>query len=445
LEDVMKKLEKLKAENKRLKAKSKRVTTSSTSSEDVDSLSEEGVYNKGKKGRNKDDKPSYNSISFNYNSMPNSTAFTSIPVGKAPHFDGSNYNQWKQCMKNYLYSLHPKVWQVVCDGVDFLEEDEQPTPDQLQRIHPNAQVISVLTSLLDKKEFNRVDGLNMAKDIWITLRMAHEGSKPVRMAKIEMLEGQLDRFFIYDDETPQEMFNQLKKMVDKAKALGSKRWIDCMLTKHLMRAYTPMNYNVVALIRQDPIYKKMTSDNVLGRIMNHEMHIEEANHIKNLGKGATTTKKQEIAFKASKKSKNNQRPKEYATIVVSMVISLLIVLLRVGMIMMTRRRVSSTRRKRATKRMINTTRRSPMAKLTLVKNGIQTMRAPTPMIMIFCKRLIKILKCNLIFFEKALQNLLANPKLPKPPLAMVLKGVIILLILMLFVLKSNVPMLSKFV
>jgi hypothetical protein len=31
-------------------------------------------------------------------------------------------------MKNYLYSLHPKVWQVVCDGVDFSDEDEQLTP-----------------------------------------------------------------------------------------------------------------------------------------------------------------------------------------------------------------------------------------------------------------------------------------------------------------------------
>jgi hypothetical protein len=165
-----------------------------------------------------------------------------------------------------------------------------------------------------------------------------------------MLEGQLDRFFMYDDETPQEIFNRLKKMVDKAKALGSKRWADCMLTEHLMRAYTPMNYNMVDLIHQDPIYKKMTSDNMLGRIMNHEMHIDEANHIKNLGKGATTTKKQEIAFKTSKKSKNNQRPKEYATIMVSMVISLLIVLLSVGMIMMTRRRVSSTRRRKSYKK-----------------------------------------------------------------------------------------------
>jgi NACalpha-BTF3-like transcription factor len=57
---------------------------------------------------------------------------------------------------------------------------------------------------------------------------------------------------------------------------------------------------------QDPTYKRMSSDNVLDRIMNHEMCIEEANHLKNLSKGITTTRKEEIAFKANKKSKNKQ-------------------------------------------------------------------------------------------------------------------------------------------
>jgi hypothetical protein len=136
--------------------------------------------------------------------------------------------------------------------------------------------------------------------------MAHEGSKPMRKTMIDMLEGQLNRFVIFDDEPPQDMFNRLKKVVNKAKALGSKKWTDHMLTEHMMRAYTPMNYNVVALIRQDPAYKKMSSDDVLGRIMNREMYIEEANHVKNLSKGITTTSKQEIAFKANKKSKNKQ-------------------------------------------------------------------------------------------------------------------------------------------
>jgi hypothetical protein len=135
-----------------------------------------------------------------------------------------------------------------------------------------------------------VDSLDEVKDVWTTLRMAHEGSKPVRMAKIEMLEGQLNRFIMFDDKTPQDIFNRLKKMANKIKALGSKKWTDRMLTERLMRAYTPINYNVVALICQDSTYKRMASDNVLERIINHEMYIEEANHIKNLYKGVTIKK-----------------------------------------------------------------------------------------------------------------------------------------------------------
>jgi hypothetical protein len=123
---------------------------------------------------------------------------------------------------------------------------------------------------LDKEKFNHVDGLDLAKDVWITFQMAHEGSKSVRIAKIEMLEGQLNRFIKFDDEIPQNLFNRLNKMVNKAKALGSKRWTYHMLTKHLMRAYIPMNYNMVDLIHQDPTYKKMTSDDVLGRIIIHD-------------------------------------------------------------------------------------------------------------------------------------------------------------------------------
>jgi hypothetical protein len=178
-------------------------------------------------------------------------------------------------MKNYLYSIVCDVasWQVVCDGVDFSDDDEQQTPDQLQKIHRNAQVISILTSLIDKEEFSRVNGLDMAKDVWTTLRMIHEGSKLVRKANAEMIEGQLNHFIMYDDETPHDMFNPLKKLVNKLRALRSKKWTDRMLTERLMIDYTLINYNIVVLIRQDPAYKKMTSDDMLERIMNHEMNI----------------------------------------------------------------------------------------------------------------------------------------------------------------------------
>jgi ribulose 1,5-bisphosphate carboxylase large subunit-like protein len=57
-------------------------------------------------------------------------------------------------MKSYLYSISPEVWQVICDGADFLKDDEEPTQDQLQKIHCNAQAITIVNSSVDKEEFN---------------------------------------------------------------------------------------------------------------------------------------------------------------------------------------------------------------------------------------------------------------------------------------------------
>jgi hypothetical protein len=192
----MRRLEKLTTENNKLrrKTKDKKTKGGSSSRDDEDSSLKENVSKKWKKGRNNRDKSSYNLMSFNYDNMASSTAYASIPIGKAPYFDGTCYNQWKHCMKNYLYSISPEVWQVVYDGVEFLDEDGQPTANQLQKIHRNTQTISILILSIDKKGFNRVDDLDVAKDVWNTLWMAHEGSRPIRKAKVEMLKGQLQLF-----------------------------------------------------------------------------------------------------------------------------------------------------------------------------------------------------------------------------------------------------------
>jgi hypothetical protein len=184
VEELMKQIEKLNAELMKLKTKKDKKNVSASE----DSSYEEDASNKAKKDKKKRDNSSYNDMSFNYNNMPSSTTYTSVHVGNAPYFDGTNYNQCKHCIKSYLYSISPDVWHVICDGVNFSEDDEEPTPEQLQKIHLNAQAITIINSSVDKEEFNRVDGLEEAKHVWTTLQMAHEGSNPLRKVKIEMLE-----------------------------------------------------------------------------------------------------------------------------------------------------------------------------------------------------------------------------------------------------------------
>jgi hypothetical protein len=123
----------------------------------------------------------------------------------------------------------------LCAGVDFLEEDEEPEFEQLQQIHHNAQAIFVLLSSLEKDEFDRVNGIEKVKYIWDTLQRAHEGTKLVKKAKVQLIEGQLDRFVILDDESPQEMFNWLKRLVNKVRAYGSRRWSDRRMIERIQR------------------------------------------------------------------------------------------------------------------------------------------------------------------------------------------------------------------
>jgi predicted nucleotidyltransferase len=109
-----------------------------------------------------------------------------------------------------------------------------------------------------------------------------------------------------DDEDPQEMYHRLKKLVNKVRAYGSKRWGDQRVIDRMLPVYVVKGTTVISLISQDPVFKKMTLNDVLDKIINHEMLVEEAQHVKNLSKGIISSMKQDIAFKATKKSKSKK-------------------------------------------------------------------------------------------------------------------------------------------
>jgi hypothetical protein len=60
-------------------------------------------------------------FSFDYSRIPqNSNAhLLSIPLGKPPHFDGEDYGFWSHKMHSHLFSLHPSIWEIVENGMQF--------------------------------------------------------------------------------------------------------------------------------------------------------------------------------------------------------------------------------------------------------------------------------------------------------------------------------------
>jgi hypothetical protein len=161
--------------------------------------------------------------SFDYSCIPyNSNAhLLSIPLGKPPHFDGEDYSFWSHKMRSHLFSLHPSIWEIVENGMHFDNTDNPVIINE--QIHKNAQATTVLLASLCRDEYNKVSGLNNAKQIWDTLKISHEGNDATLITKMELVEGELGRFAMIRGEEPTQTYNRLKTLVNKIQSYGSTR------------------------------------------------------------------------------------------------------------------------------------------------------------------------------------------------------------------------------
>jgi hypothetical protein len=109
-------------------------------------------------------------------------------------------------MEEYLMAVNPALWTIVNRGITFPSGDAMLTQDQANEIQRNYQAIRIIKSSLTSEEYDKVDGLKSAKDVWDTLFINHEGRKQVREGRIRALESELNRFVIKDDESPRDMY-----------------------------------------------------------------------------------------------------------------------------------------------------------------------------------------------------------------------------------------------
>jgi hypothetical protein len=83
----------------------------------------------------------YSRIPCNYNAH-----LLSIPLDKSPHFDGEDYSFWSHKMHSHLFSLHPSIWEVVENRMNFDSSDNDLFINE--QIHKNAQATIILFASL---------------------------------------------------------------------------------------------------------------------------------------------------------------------------------------------------------------------------------------------------------------------------------------------------------
>jgi hypothetical protein len=246
----------------------------------------------------------FSKIPLHYPSIPKHTPLLSVPLGKPPVFEGEDYSMWSARMKGHLTSLHKSIWDVVEYGAQVPQVgDKDYDSDEADQIwHFNSQATTILLASLSREEYNKVHGLESAKDIWDVLKTAHEGDEVTRITKRKTIEGELGRFMLHQGEEPQTIYNRLKTLVNQVRNLGSTKWDDHEMVKVILRSLVFLNPTQVQLIRGDPRYTLMSPEEVIGKFVSFELMIKGSKQI--IERGATSTPKvQSVAFKATEEKK----------------------------------------------------------------------------------------------------------------------------------------------
>jgi hypothetical protein len=250
----------------------------------------------------------YSKMPLRYPRISKRAPLLSVPLGKPPYFYGEDYCMWSDKVRHHLTSLHESIWDIVEYGVQVpkVGDKDYDSDEAVQIRHFNSQATSTLLASLCREEYNKVQGLKSAKEIWDVLKTAHEGDEVTKITGWETIEGELGRFVLNKGEEPQAMYNWLKTMVNQVRNLGSTKWDDHEMVKVILRSLVFRNPTQEQLIRGDPRYKLMSPEEVIGKIVSFELMIKDSKHIINLEQGATSTPEvQPVAFKATEEKKES--------------------------------------------------------------------------------------------------------------------------------------------
>jgi hypothetical protein len=211
----------------------------------------------------------FSKIPLRYPRISKRAPLLSVPLGKPPFFDGEDYCMWSDKMRHHLTSLHASIWDIVEFGaqVPTVGDEGYDSNEVAQIRHFNSQATTILLASLCREEYNKVQGLKSAKEIWDVLKSAHEGDEVTKITKRETIEGELSRFVLNQGEKPQAMYNQLKTLVNQVRNLGSTKWDDHEMVKFILRSLVFCNPTQVQLIRGDCRYRLMSPEEVIGKFV----------------------------------------------------------------------------------------------------------------------------------------------------------------------------------
>ncbi|GJR09710.1 zf-CCHC domain-containing protein [Tanacetum coccineum] len=244
---------------------------------------------------------------------------------RPPLFESVCFIYWKNIFETYVKAKNLDLWYIILNGdflpvaknevTQILEEVpfEQQDDNLKKKLAKNDEAKMVLYSTLPKKEYERIFMCKMAKDIWKSLLITHQGNSQVKDNKIDLLVQQYEQFTILEEESIDSGFARFNTIITSLKALDEGFSSQNHVRKFL-RALHPKWRAKVTAIEESKDLSSLALDELIGNLKVHEVVMEKDSEIYRGKKERVKS----IALKAKKESSDDETltsgsdDKEYA-------------------------------------------------------------------------------------------------------------------------------------
>src|SRR3954469_6520625 len=201
-----------------------------------------------------------------------STSGTMNVASNCPSVDGMDYTYWKNKMSMHLEAIDKDLWDIIDQGIP--DATLMTPPDVVKRNWQlDAKSRSIIGGHLNKAQFNRINGLDTAKKMWMRLSKVNEGVYTQRDSRVDTLHSLFNRFKRLENEHVQQTFDRLTDISNELQALGATDIIDHEVVKKLLRSLDDSFEILSMMIQERPDFKTLDPADILERLNAHELKL----------------------------------------------------------------------------------------------------------------------------------------------------------------------------
>lgn len=175
-------------------------------------------------------------------------------------------------MRAHLNSRGAGVWEITQD-VTYVIPATRVTQDERDKYHANSKAVDILFASLSRAEFDRVEDLSLAHEIWSRLQSFHEGNSQVKARLFETYRREYENFVHLPGESADALFQRFLAIVNKMKAnITVLPYTDHDRALKLLHALDHEVWGTkVDAIIESPNYETLSTDELFAKLKSTEV------------------------------------------------------------------------------------------------------------------------------------------------------------------------------